>query len=280
MFIISRGIICLVCASLLTGCIISLSIVVKRKGVEMARSRLFVCFVVFLFAALAAGPAWGAKGGKTGPVSTVSSPAYSTDQTSSKKFRVSWSAPSAVAFDLQYQVGSSGIWSTQLAGTTATSTVFTGVPGNTYRFRARGKNNSGSYGQWSSQKTTVVPHNQSAAVYTGIWRTTPRNAGYYLRTTKFASRRRARAVYSFTGARELALIITKRPKGGLADVYVNGVKTTTVDFYSPVVVKRAPVLISTFSAATSGRLKVVVKHTKNTVSAGYRVELDGFAKKN
>lgn len=59
------------------------------------------------------------------------------------------------SYDIQFRVGSGGSWTNWLIGTTSASGTFTGVPGQTYYYRARATDRAGNQESWPP--ATVIP---------------------------------------------------------------------------------------------------------------------------
>jgi len=215
----------------------------------------------------------------------LKTPPFSTNQTTSETFKLSWGgsdpepASGIAYYDVKYREAGSPVWINYRWHTTATSAYFTGEQGKTYYFSVTATDLAGNV---SSAKTkfTVIPIDQSspAVSFSGVWYNTKI---YYSRFfkgfAKYSGKKGAKLNFSFSQAGALRLIITKRPIGGLAKVWLNGVKVATIDFYSPTAQRRVPVLVKQFSPAASGNLTVTVPHAKNPLSSGYRVEIDGIA---
>ena len=207
---------------------------------------------------------------------------YSTNQSPNRTFYFAWESPGtdAVFFDVEYRPHWSSSWFRLYTNTTKTFTYLTGNEGTTYYLRARAKDSSGNTGDWSEVKYCTIPYDNTSPLFTvqgKYW--------YYI----FNSNRfRANSIVtsardhvfkntsSLYGVKEIALIITKRPDGGKADVYINGKLIKTIDTYSPAYKYRVPVVISTYSSPqTIWQIKVLTKGTRNPSSLGTKVEIDG-----
>jgi VCBS repeat-containing protein len=76
---------------------------------------------------------------------------------------------------------------------------------------------------------------------------------------------------------EISILATKYPDGGIADIYVDGKKVGTVDFYSPTTLWKEKIFtISDLSWDTFHRVDIVATGTKNPSSSGYYINLDSL----
>jgi hypothetical protein len=99
----------------------------------------------------------------------------------------------------------------------------------------------------------------------------------YLNTLHHSNCPGATASLRFTGT-EAGWISTRGPDRGQALVYLDDKLQTTVDLYSEDYLYRSPV----FTTSLDGRphtIRLEVAETKNQLSNGYRVDVDGFAVK-
>ena len=100
------------------------------------------------------------------------------------------------------------------------------------------------------------------------WKTN--NTGTAWGTTKYSTKRRAAATLTFTG-KSVVWVAQRGPKRGVANVFVDGVKTH-VDLYSGSLTERRVVFIASNLSAGQHTIKVKVKGT----SGRPRVDIDGF----
>lgn len=215
----------------------------------------------------------------------LKTPPFSTNQTTSETFKLRWGgsdpepASGILYYDVKYKEDGAPTWLNYRWHTTAISAYFKGEQGKTYYFLVTATDLAGNV---SSAKTkfTVIPidQNNPAVSFSGVWYKTKIYYGRFFKGfASYTSKKGAKLNFSFSQAGAIRLIITKRPMGGLAKVWLNGVKVATVDFYSPMVQRRVPVLIKQFSSPANGKLTVTVPHAKNPQSRGYRVEIDAVA---
>jgi hypothetical protein len=247
-----------------------------------SRLRLGIAASLAFFTALALWPALTpARADTPPPMALMAAPGYASDASAAGTFTVAWSsATGPVApggwFDVQYRSGANGLWRSLVSSTSATSYLFQGgAPGKTYYFHAREVSPGGTPGPWSSDKRTVVPFDQRSGSYRGSWRTVT-GSSLYRGSARSSASRGSRVTIGFVAARSVSLLVTKRPTGGIADVYVDGRRVKRVDTYSPTTRYRVIVTVKVNSAPRTGSLMVVVTGTKRRGSHGARVEIDGF----
>lgn len=231
--------------------------------------------------------AYGAADDSEPPASSIAAPYYSTALSALPKVRLSWSAidpsPSAGigSFDVEYRVSPSGAWTpiSWLTGTPQTVADFPAGAGTTYYFRTRARDlatPTSHVGTWSAGAISVVPVNERSFTYRGRW-SSRANSGLYSGGSRYSASKGAYAAYRFYGARQLTLVATTRRDGGYAYVYVGSRRIKVLSLYSSGTRFRRVFNLASYSAPTSGVLKVVVAGTKVRTSRGYVVELDGLA---
>ena len=220
----------------------------------------------------------------TRPQAAINAPAYSTDRSATRTFRVYWSAydpaspPPAsgvIGVDVECRPAPTGSWLEFAGGGASGSANFTGVAGQTYVMRAW-VGDAALNSNFSPSRTVVVPYDQSRARFSSGW-TTRTGSQLYLGSSRRKASRGASARMSFSGAKGLALIVTKSRSGGLADVYVGSTRVRRIDLYASSTKYRQAISIASYSSARSGTLKVVVVGQKRRASRGTQVELDGIA---
>jgi hypothetical protein len=216
------------------------------------------------------------------PTASLNTPYYSTNISTNPTFKLSWSGVDNTSgiktYDVIYKVGTSGSFTNLLTNTTKTSTYFTGSPGKTYYFKVRAKDNAGNISSYTTEKTTIVPYNQGVLYKYGTWYTAL-NSSMYKGGSFYSGKKGSYLQRKLYNVKELSLIVTKRPKGGYAYIYLNGTKVKTIDLYSSTVKYRVPIVIKSYTSPQTVVLKVYVPHTKNSYSSGYRVEVDGVGVK-
>jgi hypothetical protein len=225
------------------------------------------------------------------PLGRCAPPLYSTNETSKTTFRLHESIvdpfPSSgiAGLTTYYKVGFSGAWKVAKSGYATAARLatakFTGTPGKTYYFRSRAKDNDGNVGPYSSPRLTVVPYDQNVAAYAGGW-ATQMEPGLYKGSTRYSFLKNATMTYSFTGARAVTLIVSKRTANGIANVFIDSTKIKTLDCWAAVDRFRVAVPIKSWTTPHSGVLKVVVLNKKSPAAPssgpyGMNVEIDGIA---
>ena len=115
---------------------------------------------------------------------------------------------------------------------------------------------------------TLTGYQETSATYTGVWATNTEATPWG--TTKYSTRRRATATLTFTGT-DVMWVAQRGPKRGVANVFVDGVKTH-VDLYSTSLAERKVVFIASTLAPGQHTIKVRVRRT----SGRPRVDVDGF----
>jgi hypothetical protein len=215
-----------------------------------------------------------------GPIATIDTPSIAT----APQFPLSWSVhdePNGSGVDgCQVHYRDFATMSSYVLlhdyGDPGTSVDFTmGEPGHTYKIAVGTRDKAGNFGDWTF-KDIVVPFDQKAATFKGAW-SGATSSRMFLGSSRYSSAKGASASLTFSNALALGLVVTRRPSGGYAAVYLNGAPVKNVNLYSATAKYQAYVPLRTFAAATNGVLKIVVKRTKASASRGYRVEIDGFA---
>lgn len=211
----------------------------------------------------------------------IASPGYSTKNSKTRTFKVSWSGSDAsltaglASYQVQVRPAAASAWSEWQTATTASSADFMGNAGRTYYFRARARGTDNTLGHWSSPKRTIVPYDQDKLIFkrvgfNAVFRGA--NSGYYLGTSRYSTKRGTLVVYKFTG-RHVALISTKGPTRSRAKIYMDGNYVKTVDNYAPKTRTRQPTFDHSWGAAGTHYLKVV-----NLATPGReRFDLDALA---
>jgi protocatechuate 3,4-dioxygenase beta subunit len=211
---------------------------------------------------------------------------YSTNQSPNRTFYFAWDSNDSdvISFDVEYRPHWSTTWYPLYTETTKKFTYLSGSEGTTYYLRVRAKDNAGNIGPWSTIKNCTIPYDNTHKFFTfsgKYW--------YYIYSSK---RFRANSIatsaknHSFKlkntlyKVKQIVLIVTKRPNGGKAKVYINGKLIKTIDTYSKTYKYRVPIPIKTYSSPkTIWGFKVLTTKTKNPASKGYKVEIDGVGVK-
>jgi hypothetical protein len=144
--------------------------------------------------------------------------------------------------------------------------------GRTYLIEVRARNSLGLWSAWSAPRSFALSLAQaetsSAFDKVGTWKSVAlsgASGGAVASSTASGAIIR----YSFSG-RSVALVATRGPGRGTADVYVDGYRVTTIDLYSSTLMTRQ--VVFTRSWASSG--SHVVSLQIHTTSARPRVDLD------
>ncbi|MGW2782264.1 N-acetylmuramoyl-L-alanine amidase [Streptomyces populi] len=132
--------------------------------------------------------------------------------------------------------------------------------------------NSGTAGAWSmtaydyagntaSASLTATPTilQETSATRTGTW-TTKTSSSYLGGKSYSSTAKNASLTWTFTG-RSAAWVVSRASGSGQADVYVDGVKVTTVDMKSATTVYRTVQWTKTWSAGGTHTVKIVVTGT-------------------
>jgi hypothetical protein len=108
--------------------------------------------------------------------------------------------------------------------------------------------------------------------FAGTW-STQSSSSFVGGSTRYASKAGSRVTYTFTG-RAIALVSTKASSRGKAEVWVDGVKVSTIDLYSSSAKYRQTVWYTSFASVGTHTVKIVVLGT----SGRPRVDVDAIAK--
>jgi subtilisin len=198
------------------------------------------------------------------------------------RLEVRWTATSASGVSghqLRVSTNGGSSWSSaplggasKLSGTSPMAVVLL-KPGSNYRLSARSSDGSGNWSEWVTTPTfdLQMTQGEAGAVGTsGSW-TTKSVAKTLAGQVRFSKQPNAKATFTFTG-RELAIVGFTRPKGGRAEVYVNGKLQTTIDTRSSSKVKRKIVFNRTWASSATRTVEVVVLGTTDRP----RVDIDAF----
>ncbi len=164
------------------------------------------------------------------------------------------------SYQLQQSTNGGTYSDVTLSASPSLSTTRSLAPYNTYRFRTRAQDKAGNLSDWTyGPPFTVTPYQEdnSRISYSGSW-TRSSLSGAYGGLVKYTRASGATAKLSFTG-RNIAWIATKGSEWGSAEVWIDGVKVTTVDMWDGS-------STSDFSTVTTSPRKVVF--TKSWPSSG------------
>ena len=230
------------------------------------------------------GPYESAEGSLIPPTAAITyCPVYSSETSNSLKFSVKWAGfieeGEVAGFNVQFKDGVGGTWQNWLADTTESEGAFLGVGGRTYYFRVRARDDLGNWGNWSAERYTEVPVDDRSPLikYEGEWHFINSEEAY-MGTLHHSDSPGALTSFRLTGT-EVAWISTQGPDRGQALVYIDRKLQAAVDLYSKDWQCRA-VVFSTSLDGMPHTIQIEVAETKNRLSKGSRVDVDGFAIKS
>jgi hypothetical protein len=178
--------------------------------------------------------------------------------------------------NLQGQINGAGFvaLTAPLPGTVRTQSVPMTI-GTTNQLRVSATDVAGATSDYAAgASVTIVGTQQTAFTYSGAWTNqsaTNSWGGTYKRANGASG---VKAVYTFSGT-SAALVGLKRPDGGRAKIFVDGVQQGTVDFYSANARNREVLFV--VSGLTDGAHTIEVRwiNAHHASSTGYRLYLDG-----
>ena len=197
------------------------------------------------------------------------------------RLRLAWLAatdPSGIArYELQSKKRTRAWINVALTSPTATSADVALVPNKKYAFRLRATDGAGNVGAWvktTAAKLGLVQETATAITYTGTWKRAylAGASGNYVR---YASTSTATARLTFTGS-SVALVSTLAKARGMADIWLDGVKVATVDFYATTKQKKAIVWASALLSPGSHTLEIRLLGTKGAAATSTRVDIDAL----
>jgi len=152
------------------------------------------------------------------------------------------------------------------------------IPGSTYRYRLIAKDFRGANSEFANgvpKKLLAIQDSDTAAItYAGTWATVT-NANMFGTTGKYSSTAGNSAIVSFTGT-NIGWVTRKSNTGGKAEVWLDGVKMTTVDLYTTTLRQRQMVFVRNGLAPGAHTLEIRVLGTKSSGSVGTRIDIDVF----
>ncbi|MFH9860749.1 N-acetylmuramoyl-L-alanine amidase [Streptomyces sp. NPDC017202] len=143
-------------------------------------------------------------------------------------------------------------------GPTVTTSSRTARPGTTTTWSLRADDYAGNYRTASVASTPVILQ-ETSATRSGSW--TARSSSSYLGGKSYSSGSKgASLTWTFTG-RSAAWVVSRAAGSGQAYVYVDGVRTATVDLKSATTLYRQAIWTKTWSSSAKHTVKIVVVGT-------------------
>jgi hypothetical protein len=207
----------------------------------------------------------------------------STVGTSTVPVKLSWSATDSgsgvVRYEVQQSEDDSPYAAVALPSETATTATVSLLPGKTYRFRVRAQDQAGNWSGWKvgpKFRVDVLQESDGAIVYTGAW-SEETLTGALGGRVKYASASGESAKLTFNGGLNVGWVAPKGADRGIAELWVDGVSTSTRDLYSSTAQPRRMYFTkNSLNATQQHTLEVRLLGTKNANSSGTRVDVDAF----
>jgi hypothetical protein len=182
-------------------------------------------------------------------------------------------------YELQRSTNGGAYVGVALPSATATSVTDRLEPGNAYQFRVRAKDQFGNWSAWQEGQGFNVgayQESDSAIAYTGTWSTQSFSSAYGGSLKYTSGTKSQQAKFTFFGG-EVAWVSQKGIDRGMAEVYLDGVKVSTVDLYSdPGQPRKVVFAKKDLDPTVEHTLEVRALGTQNSASSGKRVDLDAF----
>jgi N-acetylneuraminic acid mutarotase len=212
--------------------------------------------------------------------SLVTSPALGSVKVPVK---ISWSATDSgsgvSSYELQQSINGGAWTDVSLSSATQTSITLNLDPGNAYRFRVRGQDQTGNWSGWkqgSGVTIDVFQESDSSIGYVGTWNTES-SSNAYGGGLKHANATGESAELAFSSASSVAWVASKGNNRGKAEVWVDGAIVKTVDLYNSATQWRKAVYVkNNMNVSRAHTVKVRALGTKSASSSGTRVDLDAF----
>jgi hypothetical protein len=194
---------------------------------------------------------------------------------------VSWPAATDTSgigrYQLQERKGTGSWRNVTLATPTSRSVSVALAPATKYAFRLRATDVVGNTSAWQTStghRLTVLQETATPLSYVGSWQHATAT-GAFGGSVKFAQTNGAIARLSSAGS-SVALVSTRSPARGLAEIWVDGSKLAGVDLYSTSTSTRSVVWSSTGWNSVPRRIELHVLGAKNAASSSNRVDLDAI----
>ena len=224
----------------------------------------------------------------TAPETTAPAHGFMANSTISKQgasavlVELSWSATGTgdiTRYELQRSSNGGAYVDVTLPSATATSVTERLEPGNAYQFRVRAQDQFGNWSAWQQGPNFNVGAHQesdSAITYTGVWNTQTFSSSYGGSLKYTSGTKSQQAKFTFFGS-EVAWITQKGVDRGMADVYLDGTKVSTVDcLLGPGRPAQGGFFSEGLDPTVEHTLEVRALGTKNSASSGKRVDVDAF----
>ncbi|MFJ4552283.1 N-acetylmuramoyl-L-alanine amidase [Streptomyces sp. NPDC088817] len=143
-------------------------------------------------------------------------------------------------------------------GPTATTAALTATSGAATTWSLTAYDQAGNTGTAAVSGTPVLVR-ETAATKTGTW-ASKSSASYLGGQSLGSSAKNASLTWTFTG-RSVAWLVSRASTSGQADIYVDGVKTTTVDLKSATTKYRDAIWTKTWPTSAKHTVKIVVVAT-------------------
>ena len=212
----------------------------------------------------------------TGPVAAVTKVGFLASATISTAgalpLSITWNASDAssgiASVHLDHSPNGSG-WTPIYgpAGSVNSPTQYTTTAGP-HQFRVVAEDGVGNDATSAAFIRTLTGFQETALTYTKVW--TTNSTGTAWGTTKYSVKRKATATLVFNGT-DVVWISQRGPKRGVANVFIDGVKTH-VDLYSATLSERRVVFMATGLTNGQHTIKIKVKGTYKRP----RVDVDGI----
>jgi hypothetical protein len=199
--------------------------------------------------------------------------------------KLTWSGTDSGSGTAKYELQQSsdaGTTFATVASPTTTSLTRQLTPGSTlYKFQVRAEDKAGNTSAFvagSAFKVTSYQETPTSTVSYPAGKWTTQSVAYaYGGSLRYASTSKAKATFTVpAGSKNVAWVAPKASNRGKADVYLDGVFQKTVDLYSASPFDRHIVFSKDVDPSKSHTLEVRVLGTKQTASAGTRVDIDAF----
>jgi hypothetical protein len=183
-----------------------------------------------------------------------------------------WSSSGAAGYELRLSSSGGSSWSTFTTPNGSTPYMALRLPaGRTYLVEVRARNGAGGWSDWSAPRIVSLKLAQAEGAgfeKVGAWRSAS-VSGASGGAVLYSSASGAILRYSFSG-RSVALVAAMGPGRGMADVYVDGYRATTINLSSSTLTARQVVFTRNWSSSGSHVISLQLR-------SNARVDVDGVA---